>query len=181
MKLYFIAVVPPEPVRSEVWDMKHYMADHFETRGALKSPPHITLQPPFKWEEAREGELMRALKTHLETTKPFELNLKGYSCFKPKVIFVDMEESEPLLALQAGIKEMVQQDWGIMEERYGDKPFHPHMTIAFKDLRKEMFGLAWDEFKEKMYDRLIEIGSVCLLKHDGKKWHIAREIPFGTL
>ena len=30
--------------------------------------------------------------------------------------------------------------------------FHPHITIAFRDLKKQVFHKAWEEFKDKKYN-----------------------------
>ncbi|NEQ19818.1 MAG: hypothetical protein F6K28_10405 [Microcoleus sp. SIO2G3] len=48
-KLYFIALLPPEEIQDYANQIKQYFADHYGSRHAQKSPPHITLQPPFEW------------------------------------------------------------------------------------------------------------------------------------
>lgn len=49
--LYFLAVIPPEPVFSEVMAFKKEMSERFSSSRALKSPPHITLLPPVQGNE----------------------------------------------------------------------------------------------------------------------------------
>ena len=51
--LYFIALLPPVEVAEEVTEIKQFFARNYNSRAALKSPPHVTLQPPFAWEVDR--------------------------------------------------------------------------------------------------------------------------------
>jgi 2'-5' RNA ligase len=44
---WFIAVIPPEDIQEAVTALKREAAARFESRHALKSPPHVTLIPPF--------------------------------------------------------------------------------------------------------------------------------------
>jgi hypothetical protein len=45
------------------------------------------------------------------------------------------------------------------------------MTIAFRDLKKAKFPEAMDYYSIKKYEGAFEARSICLLKHDGKKWN----------
>jgi len=55
--LYFFAVVPPEEIQSSVTDIKQDFKERFNASHALKSPPHITLIPPFKYDLEDENVL----------------------------------------------------------------------------------------------------------------------------
>ena len=61
-KLYFIALVPPEPIFTEVEELKNYFSQHFESSAALKSPPHITLHMPFRLKDDKEILLVEHLE-----------------------------------------------------------------------------------------------------------------------
>ena len=56
--------------------------------------------------------------------------------------------------------------------------FHPHITIAFRDLRKEKFYEALAYFKTQAYNFTFTINSFCLLKHTGKEWLVHKEFDF---
>jgi 2'-5' RNA ligase len=49
-KLYFIAIIPPQPYKEKIAGIKQSFAEIYHVSHALKSPPHITLIPPFKTE-----------------------------------------------------------------------------------------------------------------------------------
>jgi 2'-5' RNA ligase len=57
-------------------------------------------------------------------------------------------------------------------------PFHPHITLAFRDLKKTMFEAAWNEFKEKSFQTSFVMNAIDLLKHDGKCWHPLHRFHF---
>ena len=87
-KLYFVGLVPQSPISESIVEIKQYFASAYQSKAALRSPPHVTLQPPFKWDETTEMRLSSELKTFSLKQKPFDLTLDGFGVFPPKVIFV---------------------------------------------------------------------------------------------
>ena len=57
---FFIAIIPPEPVYTEALNWKHFFAEHYQSKAALKSPPHNTLHMPFVWKKRNQQELKHA-------------------------------------------------------------------------------------------------------------------------
>ena len=98
-QLFFIAVVPSEPVLSEVNAFKNEISKRFGSSHALRSPPHITLFPPFKSGVELLSEIDIFLKSVTNETAPFVLGLDGFDVFSPKVIFVRPETSVALESL----------------------------------------------------------------------------------
>jgi len=45
--------------------------------------------------------------------------------------------------------------------------FTPHMTIAYRDLDKPKFDLAWSTYRNRTFDERMTLESLWLLKHDG--------------
>ena len=72
--LFFIALIPPEPIKSEVMAFKKEMEEKFDSKAALRSPPHITLHMPFQWREDREGLLKDKLGEFRFNGFPIDLN-----------------------------------------------------------------------------------------------------------
>ena len=178
LKLYFIAIVPEEPVFSEVKAFKSEFKDRYNSKAALRSPPHITLHMPFKWNEEKEERLIKPLKQLAVEYQPFSLLLNDFGAFPPRVIYVNVDESKELDALQKDVKKLAKTSWHIHPPKGGlDRPFRPHMTIAFRDLKKSSFHEAWPEFKERKYSTTFEVKDICLLKHNGKSWDVLERIP----
>jgi 2'-5' RNA ligase len=170
--LYFIAVIPPKDIQDRVTGFKKLVSDRFGSKHALKSPPHITLIPPFWWCDQRLDELIVDLKDWSKDKSRFEIKLHNFDCFKPRVIFIDILPNAILDSLQTDLKNHLMKCWGLMSDHRSK--FHPHLTIAFKDLKTSSFYRAWDLFKDQEYSDSFVCTNVCLLKHEGGKWHLLR-------
>jgi 2'-5' RNA ligase len=173
--LYFIALVPPEPFRQQAWEMKEHFREEYQSKASMNSPPHITLHPPFKLkQEGAEEKLEQALQELASGFKPFEARLKNYGGFKPRVIFIDVEKEPAMEKLQKAVVERV-MPYAEAEKKRAEPAFHPHMTLAFRDLSKDNFHRAWKEYESKELSYSWEVSQFVLLKHNGKHWEEHRQ------
>lgn len=176
--LYFIAIVPPEPFRNQAWKLKEHFRDRYNSKASLNSPPHITLFPPFKLVK-EEQELVEALKDIAANFNPFMVSLENFGAFPPRVIFIDVLRNPRMDLLQQKIKKIIPEFAQKDPKLNQDRPFHPHMTLAFRDLSKEDFKKAWQEFKEEELSYSWEAESFTLLRHNGNRWEEKQEIELG--
>ncbi len=172
---YFLAIIPPEPIVSEVYKIKAHIRDKYDSKAALRSPPHITLHMPFLWKEKKEQLLLDKLVHASKNFKTFEITLNNFEAFGPRVIYIVVGQDENLMLLQAGLEDFAKKELNLFNATRYALPYYPHMTVAFRDLKKEVFPLAWDEFKNKRYEATFEVSSIHLLKHDGKSWQLLKE------
>lgn len=168
--LYFIAVIPPEAVSNDVQLWKEHFATQYQSKASLNSPPHITLHMPFKMKLRKESMLIDALLVVGEQGDTFDLAIDGFGAFKPRSIFMELLEEKLLNQLHQSIHKVMKQQFNIFNADYRDLPFHPHLTLAFRDLKKDKFELAWQEFQSKTYQETFLVDKFWLLKHDGKRW-----------
>ena len=171
MNMYYIAIVAPEGINLQVLKWKTYFKDHFECSVALKSPAHITLIPPFWMNEESENELINSIKEFSITKNKFEITLKDFAAFKPKVIFVDVVKSEVLNGFYRSFADFIfsVNKFPIKKD---DGPFHPHVTLATRDLYKKAFQEAWEIFSNKKYEAFWMVNGVSLLRHNKKNWDV---------
>lgn len=172
---YFIAIVPPSPVYDDALEQKQYFKDHYQSKASLNSPPHITLHMPFKWREDREADLAQQLNAFAGNFQPFTITLDNFSSFPPRVIFINVVKSEELEQLYVELKRFCKRELNLFNADYKEQPFHPHLTLAFRDLKKPNYQRAWDEFEKKKYRAEFAAKSIALLKHDGKTWQVRQE------
>lgn len=168
--LYFIALLPPPNIQEHLQSFKEYFYSVYQSKGALNSPPHITLHMPFQWKEKNEVRLIDSLKRFAKGNTPFEVHLKDFDCFAPRVIFTKVVESEPLRIFQLQLHRFVKVELNLFNAHYRDLPFHPHITLAFRDLKKNQFEVAWKEFNERKYEANFKVSEIILLKHTGTVW-----------
>ena len=166
--LYFIAIIPPDEISEKVTAIKKYFAESFNSKGALKSPPHITLHMPFWWKSKKEEELVDFLKDFALRQEPFKVELKNFGAFPKRVIFVDIVKNDHLTILYKNLTRDIRSHLKIMKESYKNRGYNPHMTVAFKDLKPQAFTAAWPEFKERIFEYKFMVDNIILLKHNTK-------------
>lgn len=176
-KMYFIAVVAPADVNRQVLQWKHYMREHYGCVVALKSPAHLTLIPPFWMEEQLEKELVTDLDAFAQQRQAFNVRLNNFDGFKPRVIFVGVEHNELLHQLKLSLEDYLLslQKYPIKKE---SRPFHPHLTIANRDLRKKDFYPAFEHFQKLDYAASFAATGIAILKHDGVGWQVYHDASF---
>lgn len=172
---YFIAIVPPSPVYDEALEQKQYFKDHYQSKASLNSPPHITLHMPFRWREDKEAELVQQLSQFTSNIQPFNITLDNFSSFPPRVIFINVIKTPELEHLYVELKRFCKRELNLFNADYKEQPFHPHLTLAFRDLKKPNYQRAWDEFEQKKYKADFPAKNIALLKHDGKTWQVFHE------
>jgi 2'-5' RNA ligase len=171
LKKYFIAIVPPEPLLGDINLLKKEVSEKYNNKSALRSPPHITLHLPFEWKSEKEEKLVETLR-QFKFGHHLEIALNGFSCFEPKVVFIDVEKNELLDRFQKNLVTHIKEHLHIFNQANDTRAYHPHITIAFRDLRKADFFAMMEEYKHKQYAASFNCSSFCLLEHTGKIWQI---------
>jgi 2'-5' RNA ligase len=170
-KMYFIALVAPKEINAEVLKWKNFMKEQFDCSVALRSPAHITLVPPFWMDDSLEDNLQKVISEFSQNLSSFEIIIKNFAAFKPRVIFVDIIPNPFLQTLHYQLQQFLMKT-PIFPMEKEERPFHPHVTIATRDLRKKSFHEAWEIFKTKEYEAPWLISSISLLRHNQKNWDV---------
>jgi len=178
--LFFVALLPPQDIQDRANQIKQYFAKQYQSRAALKSPPHITLQAPFRWSNANLPVLEECLKEYASDRPSISITLNGFAAFPPRVIYIDVVRSPQLLISQADLTVRLEEKLGIVDRVSKTRPFAPHMTVGFKDLTKQNFRLAWQEFQFRQLYFEFTASCLTLLRHDGIRWQIQAEFNFGS-
>ena len=171
MNMYFVALVAPEEINQQVVKWKNFFKDHYQCIVALKSPAHITIVPPFWMKEELEDDLISSINQFSKTINMFEIVLKNFAAFKPKVIYVDVIANQRLNDIHRSLNDFIyaRNKFPIKKE---DRPFHPHVTLATRDLYKKAFNEAWKIFSKTQYEALWKVNGISLLRHNKKNWDV---------
>ncbi|WP_460976380.1 2'-5' RNA ligase family protein [Spirosoma knui] len=173
MQLYFVALLPGLAIQDEVTHLKREAQARFGSAHALKSPPHVTLIPPFRTDRTS----FSALQDFAEQQLPFPVQLMNFGRFGSRVIFVHVVEAPALLDCQLQLASFCHRQLNVPLD---SRPFHPHMTVAFKDLNRSVFPEAWAYFSAQPYERTFTASALTLPRHSGQQWEIVEEFPFGV-
>ncbi|WP_207532202.1 2'-5' RNA ligase family protein [Desertivirga arenae] len=175
MTLYLTAILPPAPLSEEIDDIRKEISSKYNIHAALKPPVHITLYKPLKIPSAQEKHLIQMLKPVSLLHNPFKQELQNYDSFNNKTLFVNCVKEPLLNNLQKDISAVYLKNNIDPEEVKSNSTFHPHITIAYRDVSPEIFIELWAEFKNRKLKRSFTIDRFTLLKHDGKKWQPLEE------
>ena len=175
---FFIAFLPSQAIQDYANEVKQVFSDRYDSRAALKSPPHITLQPPFEWSFDALPALNQSLSEFAAPLTPLPIALSGFGTFPPRVIYINVLKTPALLSLQAALLAHMKQAFGIVNAESQTRSFSPHLTVGFRDLTKQNFELAWAEFQHRPLQLEFTATHLTLLQHDGQHWHIKAEFPF---
>jgi len=171
-RLNFIALLPPDEIADRVTACKREIASRYDSRKALNSPPHVTLQPPFAWEPSAAAELDAVLSEFAADRAPVPIALDGFGAFPPRVLFVRVEKTPELMAIQPELCDRLRDRFGITI-RNRHPSFEPHVTIALRDLTASAFDRAWPEFRDRPFAAEFVVPQLARLEHDGRRWQIA--------
>jgi 2'-5' RNA ligase len=175
-QMYFIAVVLPPSLNEKILHFKNYMREQFNCLVALKSPAHITLVPPF-WMEEKMEELLISEIDSISQRESFIMQTNNFSAFKPRTIFIALEANKELDQLKKDSDDhfIARKEFKI---KIDDRPFHPHITIATRDLTKKDFHLAWPHFEKKVFEEVWMADGISLLRHNKKNWDVIHTSQF---
>jgi 2'-5' RNA ligase len=175
--MFFIAVICPPEIDKKIQAYKLWMRDRFGCTVALKSPSHITLIPPFWLHIEKEQRLIDRIHSFQSPIPPFTIHLQQFSHFSNRVIFAAVLENHPLERLRKAVEDHFIQPFH-EEIKPDDRPFHPHVTIANRDIKPGDFNKAWEHFKRLSLDEQFEANAISLLKLTPGKWNVVAAQPF---
>jgi len=177
MPRYFIAILPPTNIKGEIIEIQRELEKEYGAVHAQKTPPHITVIPPFEIEEEKMMIFKSALREYMkkENFPPRTIKLDDFQRFESRTLFIDVAKNTHLEQYCKKIKLFFLQQ-KMIPQRIDKHFFVPHITIANKDLKKREFRLAWEEYKNRNYKREIELKVLTVLKFNGIKWEVEEEI-----
>ena len=180
MSLYYIAIIIPEPLQTEITAFKNDIHQRFGAKSALKSPAHITLFPPFN----RHNEEENILKTTLDgfvlqnqtAKRPLSISLKNFGFFRKSTVFIPPEDNENLSILRGSLLAYLSMQIGLSDDKDAARPFHPHVTIVNRDISETDFETIWAEYSSKIFEKAFIATAISLLRHNGKRWEVAHDV-----
>ena len=177
MTMYFIALVLPSALNEKVLYWKNFMHQRYDCKIGLKSPAHITLIPPFWIAEDKESELFHDVGQLSKKFLPFIVKTKNFSAFKPRTIFIDVEKNIDLNSLKENVDDFFKLN-NSYKIKVDSRPFHPHITIATRDLFKKCFYEAWPIFEKEKFEEEWIADGLSVLRHNKKNWDVVYTSQF---
>lgn len=175
---YFLAFVPEGEFQTRVTKLKLEIKDRYQAKFSLKSPAHITVKMPFVYNEAKEDKLISKLGGFVSDFKPMCMKIRGVKTFGERVIYLGVDASQDLFEFQRELKTFCKRELNLVDE-LSDRNFHPHMTIAFKDIKKLQFQNILKLAIETNLDEELSLINVVLLKKVEGRWELLEKLNLG--
>lgn len=179
--LKLIAILVPEPIRSQVVAEQHHIAIEWGPKHALRTPPHLTIIPPLSVDDKTDEILRDIAITVVQRTTPFNLQLHGYGAFKPRVVFIQPGESDALQDLYRQWRVLLERSTPQLLRKYPDRPYHPHLTLAHRDVAPEQFRPMWNHYKDKSFEASFDVSGFWILNNTTSGWEPETEFQFSAL
>ena len=130
-------------------------------------------------DEEMENDLAADVESFTATQVPFKIELKDFDAFRPKVIFLHVKPSDKLAALRSALEAdlLSLQKYPIKPE---ERPFHPHVTIANRDLMRKDFPEAFKHFTKIAYTQTFLATEVSLLRHEAGGLKVVQNFELKT-
>jgi 2'-5' RNA ligase len=175
--LKLIAILPPEPLFSEIKREQEFLSLKWGPKHALRTPPHITLIPPISLDSGEAGWLYGMAEALSGMFSPFNISLRNYESFRPRVIFINLMHSPELKDLQETWLHAVKSKMPHVLEKYPDRPFHPHVTLAHKDVVRGQFEKIWKYYSTKKFQATFPVDEFCMLEYSEEGWALEKRYP----
>lgn len=174
--MYFVALILPKHLDQRILAWKQQLHERFGCKVGLKSPAHITVLSPFWMPAEDEAALIGELEMLAVGVQAFSLRTQNFSSFGERTLFVAVEESGALQELKRSVDgHFTSTDYVGKKET---RPFHPHITLATRDLHKKDFAAVWPEFATKTFREEFVADGLALLRHNGTKWDVLHTARF---
>lgn len=180
MQMYFIALVLPQHLNEKVLKYKQMMLDKYNCKVGLKSPAHITLIPPFWMQDEKEPQLISDIDSASQHLHVFSIATDNFSAFKPRTIFIAVSPTNELNEVKK-TTDAVFKNNSFYNIKIDARPFHPHVTIATRDLFKKGFFEIWPWFEEKNFVEQWKCEGISVLRHNKKNWDVIHTSQFSKV
>lgn len=148
----FWAFIPGDPIQSEITAFKSESASLLGSSKALRSPAHITVIPPIRLVPEEAVAVDALVRAFNERQDPFPIICSGFSSFPNRVLFVQVNQDGPIVSYADGLCSLLRSQ--MTQIKWGNTPYLPHITIAFRDLSPYAFEIGKDLFLKRTYYRV---------------------------
>jgi 2'-5' RNA ligase len=167
--MYYVALLCPLEIDEQMDNYKSFMKETYGCEVAAKSPAHVTLVNPFFLSEGKHKDLLEKLEAFDSLVTDVSIEIDGFNHFDNRVIFADVVSNENLTALQEQLENYL-RNTGFPFIKEAKKPFHPHVTIATRDIKAENFDEAWANFEGKTFKGSFSTNAIHVMKLVEEKW-----------
>lgn len=175
---FFVALLPPTEIQTYAANVIQDLSQRYRTHTS-KSPPHITLQPPFLLHQERLAELTACLQNFASEQSALPVFLSNFGAFAPRVLYLNVVKTPELLSLQSALSNRLVGDGILDPADQEQRPYAPHLTVASRKLTRQTFRQAWSELQTQIVQFQFMAERLTLLIYIDQRWQVQAEFPLG--
>lgn len=172
--LYLLCITPPSDLAFTIDQERRFCAARFGSYEALKPPVHLSLFGVFTV-PAKAYELTDYLSEWISVQPQFSVQIKDFGFFDNKhrpEVYVDVKNNVWLNAFNKGLTRKMLQRFPYLTTA---SSFHPHFTLAYKDLSQENFRKAKKYYHQCKFEASFDVKNIALFRHNYKMWEFKHE------
>ncbi|UPL50771.1 2'-5' RNA ligase family protein [Hymenobacter sublimis] len=174
MDLFLVALLPPEPIRSDIWALKQEMHQRTGSRNAVNLPPHITLIPPLRQPAPFAAAAAASLREFGRAQKACLVGLEDFAWFQSRTLYVHVAQAQAVQQLHEALRHWCATQLPAVPAP--TRPFVPHVTLATRDLPPAAVPELRAEFASRRYAATAAWEELVLYQHDGRKWQVQETV-----
>jgi|GEM_PF-951451 len=178
-QLFMLAIEPPADLAARIDAIRQEFAARYRCSAGLRPQVHLTLYPPFRINRIEAEVVAGKLAGWAATQQPFTLSIPGFDCFRRNgVLFLALRDTERLnMVYQETVR--IIDPHVLPQDR--NRPFHPHITIAKRDIPKSRLREALDEYLPRHFSETFTVDRLFFWRHNGSSWKTMEELLFQTI
>lgn len=174
LPLYFVGLIPQGEVKKQIDNIRNQNSGRFGCRVALKSPPHITVLPPFRIEPENVEAMKSVVRSSFPSPNGLLVKFSDVGTFERRTIFLDVLNDHHLNAFDVKAKELVAAYPHYFQNARFHEVFHPHVTLANRDILPEYFDEMVSYLRNKIYPIMCDSLRLEILHLERGRWEIVQ-------
>lgn len=171
---HFIGVLLPEDLEETLENCRNYMNRTYGCKSGHGTPVHITLIPPFCLQKEFSTEDLKdgIEKSILNRQLGFTARIENFDSFGDRTIFANVIPDENWTKLRnETLKGILTACPG--STRKDKRPFHPHSTVANRDIPQGTIPDALKVLNELNLIKSFPVDNITIFERNGSRWEAA--------
>jgi 2'-5' RNA ligase len=173
---YFTAFLFSEALQQNVEAIKNPLSEITGSKHSLGIVPHVTLISPVQWSVEEINRKKALLAEALVRMQPFSIRLDGFSSFRRDVLFIRTIVPQEIIEWQRELEHLIRSHFPD-KFHHPQREWHPHVTLAFKDLSPEGFDRGMQWLKDRQFVVEETLNGITELIHKGS-WKPDQDFSF---
>lgn len=169
---FFVAVMADESLAARIETFRAWARETLGCRSGQRTPPHVTLVPPFALPPGSLDGLVSVLTAAALAAVPFVARVEGFNSFGERTLFARVVPGPDWDSLRDVVYGVASSQRPVLAARFPHPrvPFHPHLTIANRDIPPGSARAALSELRARGFSAEMPVDHIALLQFEGGAW-----------